>query len=113
MRKSRSKRLSKKLHKRFLYDIRYSISLSEEWRKKLFEAEDGTTFKIKQAPSSKLQEMIQKHKLRFCVMRKSIINSELIRFIFFPFDFPQIWIESKNPKPGSKEEQVVVWPYDR
>jgi hypothetical protein len=107
MRKSRSKRLSKKLHKSFLYDIRYSISLSEEWRKKLFEAEDAATFKIKQVPSSKLQEMIQKYRLRFCVMRKSILNSELIKFVFFPFDFPQVWIESENPKPGSKEEQVV------
>lgn len=105
MRKHRSRRIVKKLHKRFLWDIRYDISLSALWRATLFQAADGAVFPIGQVPSAKLHNSIQKYGLRFCVMRQRIVGTEWVRFIFYPADFPELRIESENPLPGSKAER--------
>ena len=81
MKYHRSRRLLKKLHKRYLCDVRYSISISKRWRIRLFEAEDGTIYKIKRILCNTLQKLFQRYKLCFCVERRNIPDTNWVRFI--------------------------------
>ncbi len=99
MKPERSRRLSKKLHKKYLYDVRYYVSLSEVWRQKLFESRDGDVYRIKRIANPDLQKAIEKYKLVFCVRRESVSGTKWIKFVFFPKEFPWMRKESLNPIP--------------
>ena len=66
-------RIEKKLHKKFLMDVVYQISLSSLWRKRLFEAEAGTKFLISAEIISELPKYVKnaivKYKLRYLVAK--------------------------------------------
>ena len=104
-----NKRIRRKVHKRCLCEVVYGISVTSEWRKRLFESTNGTKFKIDRQSIIKakvpkaLQYVVCRYGLRFYV--SAIVEEEIpgwegypgcIMFKFAVVEFPDIYDYSAN-----------------
>lgn len=87
------KRLSKKLHKKFLEDVVYEISLSSLWRKRLFEGGSGNVYLISCANQDELPQYIRysinRYKLCYIVFVTDEMLDSSIYYdggVFFKFE---------------------------
>ena len=63
--KQRSRRLTKKLHKKLLPDILYEVSMSPYWRKLLFESKPNEVLGISYCSYSALSNALKKALVKF------------------------------------------------
>lgn len=88
-----NKRIGKKLHKKYLVDIVFDISLSPLWRKRLFESNYGDKFIIGYQNLNEIPQYVKKpiarYKLKYFVYKTEEILDEDIYYeggIFFKFE---------------------------
>ena len=100
-----NKRISKKLHKKYLVDVVYQISISSSWRKVLFENEEEKEFLISKFCEIELPKLIakqiRKYNLRYIVYREITQNEDenlynMKRFVFKADNFSRIYSDSYN-----------------
>ena len=105
--KNRSRRLLKKLHRRWLDAGVIDASLSAYWRTRLFDSKPGESFDISRADLSGLHwsvaMAIQRYDLRYCVAVVDPTETEpwvgaggAVVFKFWATDFPTVKRYSGN-----------------
>lgn len=97
----RRKRLRKKLHRAFLYDIRYEISTASALRNRLIAAPGGAPLEITPANVRRavVRAALRRYRLRYLV--EAILPTEagaLIEFRFTAREFPVIHNVSWNTR---------------
>jgi hypothetical protein len=111
-RSKRSRRLIKKLHRRWLDDLMMDASQSGYWRGRLFDAPPGEVFEISPRNTSglprRVTEAIQKYGLCFSVSTVSSVEAESwlsqggnVIFKFWATEFPSVTRFSGN-NPASR-----------
>jgi len=111
-RRKRSRRLIKKLHRRWLDNVMMDASQSGYWRGRLFDATLGDVFEISRRNTSglpgRVTEAIQKYGLRFSVSTVSSVEAESwlsqdgnVVFKFWATEFPSVTRFSGN-NPASR-----------
>lgn len=79
-RDKRSRRLKKKLHCRYIKDVRCFVSMSEEWLSKLLESDVGKVFFIENMNGS--LPFVDEYGLQFCVVKFPSNLKDQVRFCF-------------------------------
>jgi hypothetical protein len=99
--KQRSRRVDKKLHRRWLDDVMADASQASHWRTRLFDSKPGKVIEISWRDASELSSMvtraIEKYRLRFSVSTAPAAetgswlnqNGNVI-FKFWATDFPGV-----------------------
>ena len=111
-RRKRSRRLIKKLHRRWLDHVMMDASQASYWRGRLFDATLGEVFEISRRNTSglprRVTEAIQKYGLRFSVSTVSSVETESwlsqggnVIFKFWVSEFPSVTRFSGN-NPASR-----------
>ena len=98
-----NKRISKKMHKRFLTDVAYGISLSSDWRRKLFSLPVGRELLINRNCADLppyVEPYFRKYNLMYtvCVDEKcpEFFGEGLVIFKFAPKQFKDVCFYSGN-----------------
>lgn len=88
-----NKRLTKKVHKKYLNDICYDISLSSFWRKRLFNSKDKEKFLIDLRNINEIPKCVKspvlRYKLRYFVYKTDEILDKNLYFeggVFFKYE---------------------------
>lgn len=88
-----NKRIKRKLHKKYIIDIAYYISLSPLWRKRLFDSKYGEKFTISYQNLYELPQYVKKtiarYKLNYFVYKTEEILDEDFYYeggVFFKFE---------------------------
>lgn len=97
------RRANKKLHTKYIADVVYEVSISPDWRKRLFDSEKDQSFLI-DATTENLPTYLRKrivgHHLRYDVKiveaRIELFDPSLIIFEFSPQGYPETKRYSAN-----------------
>lgn len=85
------KRLRKKLHKKYLYDVIYEISVSSYWREKIINLSPVESLVLNKKTvdyvPTYLSNVIRKYSLSYMISRLAHPNGQII-FIFMAEAFP-------------------------
>jgi hypothetical protein len=111
-RSKRSRRLIKKLHRRWLDDLMMDASQASYWRGRLFDSKLGEVFEISRGVTSELPrrvtEAIHQYGLRFSVSTVSPVEADswlsqggYVIFKFWATEFPSLTRYSGN-NPASR-----------
>jgi hypothetical protein len=90
----RRKRLRKKLHRIHLYDVRYEISLSNEWRDRLFASTGSLEIGARHIRNQRLRRAIRRYDLHYLVQTRPpqagpSNSASLIELHFTAREFPR------------------------
>lgn len=105
---NRKKRISKKIHKKYLSDVRCFIGSSEKWRDMLFKAKCGEVFRVNRVDSARLQSVIERYELNYCVLKESEDSKRGAIVVFFPADFVTVKRRALFLAPGGELASEIV-----
>lgn len=94
-----NKRIRKKLYKKYLDDVRYEISVSDEWRKLLFDNDFNLKLLIDRNTTKNvvyLFKILNKYDLKYYVSKLEFNDKEVV-FKFESVEFNNIYNSSYNP----------------
>jgi hypothetical protein len=94
-----NKRIRKKLYKKYLDDVRYEISVSDEWRKVLFNNDFDLKFLIDINTTKNqtyLFKILNKYSFKYYVSKLEFNDKEVV-FKFESVEFNNIYNVSYNP----------------
>lgn len=94
-----NKRIRKKIYKKYLDDVRYEISVSDEWRKVLFDNDFNIKFLLDRNTTKNqtyLCKILNKYNLKYYVSKLEFNDKEVV-FKFESVEFNNIYNVSYNP----------------
>ncbi|MEP1630874.1 MAG: hypothetical protein ABJI60_11745 [Kangiellaceae bacterium] len=84
----------KKLHQKYLADVRCDVSQHSGWRVRLFDNAENTKFQITSESVrdvfQSLSDNIAKHNLKFIVEKVQNCDSKDVTFKFYPENYPEM-----------------------
>lgn len=102
----RSIRLRKKLHKRYIEDIRYVVLSSKNWQKKISVIPSGEVIYINDFLND--IPLVDKYNLKYCMVKSSTKNEDIEKLCFFCHEFKKIYITAFVTKMNSKTHVALM-----